>query len=65
MKRSDQSLPVLAHERGHVHVITPGDHYSPRTGSAVPTVVDGLVRGASPTSPPSAGGGAPGTYPGR
>ncbi len=25
-----------------VHVITPGDHFSPRTGSAVPTVVHGL-----------------------
>ena len=28
------------------HVITPGDHYSPRTGSAIPTVVDGLATGA-------------------
>ena len=26
------------------HVITPGDHFSPRTGSAIPTVVDGLAR---------------------
>lgn len=26
----------------HVHVITPGDHFSPRTGSAIPTVVHGL-----------------------
>lgn len=25
------------------HVLTPGDHYSPRTGSAVPTVVHGLA----------------------
>jgi glycosyltransferase involved in cell wall biosynthesis len=25
-----------------VHVITPGDHFSPRTGSAIPTVVHGL-----------------------
>jgi glycosyltransferase involved in cell wall biosynthesis len=25
-----------------VHVLTPGDHFSPRTGSAIPTVVDGL-----------------------
>ena len=30
--------------RPYVHVITPGDHYSPLTGSAVPTVVDGLSR---------------------
>ncbi|WP_345752458.1 glycosyltransferase family 4 protein [Microbacterium rhizophilus] len=28
------------------HVITPGDHYSPRTGSAIPTVVHGLASGA-------------------
>lgn len=27
-----------------LHVLTPGDHFSPRTGSAVPTVVDGLSR---------------------
>lgn len=30
--------------RDDVHVLTPGDHFSPRTGSAVPTVVDGLSR---------------------
>ncbi len=34
-----------------VHVITPGDHYSPRTGSAVPTVVHGLS-GATPAGAP-------------
>lgn len=28
------------------HVITPGDHFSARTGSAIPTVVDGLAVGA-------------------
>lgn len=28
------------------HAITPGDHYSPRTGSAIPTVVHGLAQGA-------------------
>lgn len=28
------------------HVITPGDHYSPRTGSAIPTVVHGLSAGS-------------------
>lgn len=28
------------------HVITPGDHFSPRTGSAIPTVVDGLAAAA-------------------
>lgn len=26
-----------------LHAITPGDHFSPRTGSAIPTVVDGLA----------------------
>lgn len=25
-----------------IHILTPGDHFSPRTGSAVATVVDGL-----------------------
>lgn len=29
-----------------VHAITPGDHFSPLTGSAIPTVVDGLARAA-------------------
>ncbi|MCE7481989.1 glycosyltransferase family 4 protein [Microbacterium profundi] len=28
------------------HIITPGDHFSPLTGSAVPTVVHGLASGA-------------------
>ena len=30
-----------------VHVITPGDHFSPRTGSAIPTVVHGLSASAA------------------
>jgi glycosyltransferase involved in cell wall biosynthesis len=29
-----------------IHAITPGDHFSPLTGSAIPTVVDGLARAA-------------------
>lgn len=29
------------------HVITPGDHFSARTGSAIPTVVHGLATGAA------------------
>jgi glycosyltransferase involved in cell wall biosynthesis len=29
------------------HLITPGDHFSPRTGSAIPTVVHGLATGAA------------------
>lgn len=32
--------------RPPIHVLTPGDHFSPRTGSAIPTVVDGLARAA-------------------
>lgn len=35
----------------HVHVITPGDHFSPRTGSAIPTVVHGLCGGTPPGEP--------------
>lgn len=30
-----------------VHAITPGDHFSPRTGSAIPTVVHGLATAAA------------------
>ncbi len=30
-----------------IHAITPGDHYSPRTGSAIPTVVNGLAAAAN------------------
>ncbi|WP_139185802.1 glycosyltransferase family 4 protein [Sanguibacter gelidistatuariae] len=33
----------------HIHLITPGDHFSPRTGSAVPSVVHGLCGGAGPS----------------
>lgn len=32
---------------GIIHTITPGDHFSPRTGSAIPTVVDGLATAAA------------------
>ncbi|MFE7407830.1 glycosyltransferase family 4 protein [Isoptericola sp. NPDC057559] len=35
----------------HLHVITPGDHFSPATGSALPTVVHGLA-GATPAGAP-------------
>lgn len=44
------------------HVLTPGDHFSPRTGSAVPTVVDGLAQGSGPLSAPSVVVVARGTY---
>ncbi|MCB7137043.1 glycosyltransferase family 4 protein [Cellulosimicrobium marinum] len=45
-----------------VHVLTPGDHFSPRTGSAVPTVVHGLA-GAARRRPAVLV--AHGTYPDR
>ncbi|GAA5212171.1 glycosyltransferase family 4 protein [Microbacterium kyungheense] len=32
--------------RGIIHALTPGDHFSPRTGSAIPTVVHGLAGAA-------------------
>ncbi|MDL9978278.1 glycosyltransferase family 4 protein [Microbacterium sp. ASV49] len=35
-----------------IHLITPGDHFSPRTGSAIPTVVDGLARAAERAGAP-------------
>lgn len=34
-----------------VHAITPGDHYSPSTGSAIPTVVDGIAGAAAGRGP--------------
>jgi glycosyltransferase involved in cell wall biosynthesis len=42
---------------GHriIHVITPGDHFSPLTGSAIPTVVHGLSRAAARAGAPRAG----------
>lgn len=41
----------MRHEGGNalidvIHAITPGDHFSPRTGSAIPTVVHGLATAA-------------------
>ncbi len=48
-----------------VHAITPGDHFSPRTGSAVPTVVDGLSRHRPERSPRPTVLVARGTYPDR
>ncbi|MFC4243698.1 glycosyltransferase family 4 protein [Gryllotalpicola reticulitermitis] len=35
-----------------IHAITPGDHYSPRTGSAIPTVVHGLAGAAGRDAAP-------------
>ncbi|WP_066585036.1 glycosyltransferase family 4 protein [Cellulomonas timonensis] len=51
--------------RVDVHVLTPGDHFSPRTGSAIPTVVDGLCRAAPPGVPRPRAVVARGTYPER
>lgn len=48
-----------------LHVITPGDHFSPRTGSAIPTVVDGLSRATPADEPRPAVLVARGTYPDR
>ena len=48
-----------------VHVITPGDHFSPSTGSAVPTVVHGLSAATPAGAPRPAVAVARGTYPDR
>lgn len=48
-----------------VHVIAPGDHYSPSTGSAIPTVVHGLCRYRPADAPRPAVAVAKGTYPDR
>lgn len=37
-----------------IHVITPGDHFSPLTGSAIPTVVHGLATAAEQAGEPRA-----------
>lgn len=49
----------------HVHVITPGDHFSPLTGSAVPTVVHGLASGRAADLPRPRVMVSRGTYPER
>ncbi|WP_066465300.1 glycosyltransferase family 4 protein [Sanguibacter suarezii] len=51
--------------RPHTHLITPGDHYSPGTGSAVPTVVHGLSAATPAEEPLPAVLVARGTYPDR
>jgi glycosyltransferase involved in cell wall biosynthesis len=49
-----------------IHAITPGDHFSPLTGSAIPTVVDGIARAAGMAgSPRQAVLVEDGTYPER
>ena len=51
--------------RPHTHLITPGDHFSPGTGSAVPTVVHGLSAATPADEPSPAVLVARGTYPDR
>ena len=46
----------------HIHALTPGDHFSPGTGSAIPTVVHGLASHAGQRSAVLV---ARGTYPDR
>ncbi|MEV7973354.1 glycosyltransferase family 4 protein [Cellulomonas sp. NPDC089187] len=48
-----------------LHVLTPGDHFSPRTGSAIPTVVDGLCGAVDPADGRPLVAVARGTYPDR
>jgi len=48
--------------RRFVHVITPGDHFSPSTGSAIPTVVHGLSAATPDDAPRPAVLVARGTY---
>jgi len=40
------------HVKTVIHAITPGDHYSPSTGSAIPTVVHGLATAAARDADP-------------
>lgn len=49
----------------HLHVITPGDHFSPSTGSAIPTVVHGLATAGGADGVTSRVAVARGTYPDR
>lgn len=53
--------------RPELHILTPGDHFSPRTGSAIPTVVHGLCAalGPLPTAQLPRVAVARGTYPDR
>ncbi len=48
-----------------IHLITPGDHYSPSTGSAIPTVVHGLSRARAAGAAEPSVLVARGTYPDR
>jgi glycosyltransferase involved in cell wall biosynthesis len=52
-------------QRRQLHVITPGDHFSPSTGSALPTVVHGLAGATPPGGVRPAVVVARGTYPDR
>lgn len=53
MEPASDTDDLATHPRGAhltrpiVHAITPGDHFSPRTGSAIPTVVHGIAGAAA------------------
>ena len=55
-------MAVHSDSRRLVHVITPGDHFSPSTGSATVTVVNGLSAATPPNRPRPAVVVATGTY---
>ena len=55
-------MAVHSDSRRLVHVITPGDHFSPSTGSATVTVVNGLSAATPPYRPRPAVVVATGTY---
>lgn len=64
--RADREVAVTeGGARTHVHLITPGDHFSPRTGSAIPTVVHGLARATPARESRPAVLVSRGTYPDR
>lgn len=65
MESSGSHLVSGVLSRRQVHVITPGDHFSPSTGSAIPTVVNGLCRSMPECVPHPAVVVARGTYPDR
>ena len=55
-------MALQTEARRLVHVITPGDHFSPSTGSATVTVVNGLSAATPPNRPRPAVVVAAGTY---
>jgi glycosyltransferase involved in cell wall biosynthesis len=62
---TDPAAPAPSRPGRHAHVLTPGDHYSPRTGSATATVVRGLLSAHLAAGGSGAVAVARGTYPDR